>query len=80
MATPPCLLAMKLKAARRGRDDDDVAVLLAYLGIDSIDEAEAVFESQYPGELPPQRAYDMLGDILRIGIPEIQRPPAVDLR
>ncbi|GAA2061754.1 DUF6036 family nucleotidyltransferase [Leifsonia soli] len=80
VATPPCLLAMKLKAARRGRDDDDVAVLLAYLDIDSADEAEAVFESQYPGELPPPRAYDMLEDILRVGVPDVRRPPAVDLR
>lgn len=79
VATPPCLLAMKLRAARRGRDDEDVAVLLAYLEISTPEEAEAIFEEQYPGELPPDRAYRMLDEIFEVGLPEIQAPPIVDL-
>jgi hypothetical protein len=79
VAKPACLLAMKLKAARRGRDDEDVAVLLAYLGISTTAEAEQIFEEQYPGELPPDRAYRMLDDIFTVGLPEIHTPPPVDL-
>jgi hypothetical protein len=79
VAKPACLLAMKLRAARRGRDDEDVAVLLAYLGISTADEAEEVFEDQYPGELPPDRAYRMLADIFDVGLPAIRTPPPVDL-
>lgn len=78
VATPACLLAMKLRAARRGRDDEDVAVLLSLLGIGTPDQAERVFEEQYPGELPPDRAYRMLDDIFAIGLPTVAPPPAVD--
>jgi hypothetical protein len=77
VATPACLLAMKLRAARRGRDDEDVAVLLALLGIDNADDAEQVFEEQYPGELPPDRAYGMLDDIFTVGLPSVSLPPIV---
>jgi hypothetical protein len=79
VATPPCLLSMKLKAARRGRDDDDVAVLLAYLDVHTPEQAEAIFEEHYPGELPPDRAYRMLDEIFAIGLPEVQRPHSIDL-
>lgn len=79
VATPPCLLSMKLKAARRGRDDDDVGVLLAYLQITTVEDAEAVFEEHYPGELPLDRAYRMLDDIFAMGLPAITPPPIVDL-
>lgn len=79
VATPACLLAMKLNAARRGRDDEDVAVLLAYLGIETAEEAEQVFETFFPGELPPNRANVMLADIFAVGLPAISTPPPVDL-
>jgi hypothetical protein len=84
VATPACLLAMKLRAARRGRDDEDVAVLLALLAINSVEEAEFVFEDQYPGELPPDRAYSMLVDIFEVGLPKValsasvRFPPLLD--
>lgn len=79
VATPPCLLAMKLRAARRGRDDEDVAVLLSLLGIDNTETAERMFEEQYPGELPPDRAYTMLDDIFSVGLPTVTAPPPVNL-
>ncbi len=79
VATPACLISMKLRASRRGRDDQDIAVLLAYLGLTSIPEVEAVYEENYPGELLPHRAYPMLEDIFATGLPEISEPPAVDL-
>ncbi|MBN9607411.1 MAG: hypothetical protein J0G30_12450 [Actinomycetales bacterium] len=79
VATPPCLLAMKLRAARRGRDDEDVAILLALLGITTADEAERVFETHYPGELPPERAYRMLDDIFAVGLPPVPEAPELHL-
>jgi hypothetical protein len=79
IATPSCLLAMKLRAARRGRDDEDVAVLLATLDIRTVADAERIFEEHYPGELPPDRAYSMLEDIFAIGLPTVAAPPSVDL-
>lgn len=79
VATPACLLAMKLRAARRGRDDEDVAVLLALLEINNVEDAEHVFEEQYPGELPPDRAYAMLDDIFTLGLPTVKLPPNVSL-
>lgn len=79
VATPVSLLAMKLRAARRGRDEEDVAVLLALLHIETVEGAEHVFEEQYPGELPPDRAYVMLDDIFAIGLPAVVTPPPFDL-
>ncbi len=70
---------MKLKAGRRGRDDEDVAVLLAHLEISTVEEAEEIFEEQYPGELPPDSAYRMLKEIFAIGLPAVTTPPRVDL-
>ncbi|ROQ58877.1 hypothetical protein EDF36_2329 [Rathayibacter sp. PhB152] len=40
IASTRALLAMKLRASRPGRDDDDIARLLALHAIDSIEEAE----------------------------------------
>jgi hypothetical protein len=43
----PLLLAMKLRAARLGRDNDDIAVLLRICDIRSVDEAIAVLDECY---------------------------------
>ncbi len=45
------LLAMKLRAARPGRDGDDIAVLVRQCGIRSVSEAEQVLEDVYLGEV-----------------------------
>lgn len=74
VATPGSLLAMKLRAARPSRDADDIAVLMAILMISTIDEAEAVFEHYFPGELPPDRAYTLLEAILSRGLPDAPSP------
>lgn len=51
MVGPPrLLLAMKLRAARLGRDNDDIAVLLRRCDIRSVDEAKAVLDGCYEGE------------------------------
>lgn len=75
--SPEALLAMKIRASRPTRDDADIAVLLALTGIRSVDEAEALYERYYPGELPKDAAYVMLEDILAAGLPE---PPPVPPR
>ncbi len=69
---------MKLRAARPSRDADDIATLMAILEITTVDEAEAVFEHYFPGELPPDRAYALLEAILRRGLPDAP-PPAPPL-
>lgn len=77
VATPASLLAMKLRAARPARDTDDIATLMAILSISTVDEAEAVFEHYFPGELPPDRAYRLLEAILAAGVPPVPRPPTM---
>ncbi|MEO7556086.1 MAG: hypothetical protein ABIV94_05725 [Acidimicrobiales bacterium] len=52
VAPPKLLLAMKLRAARLGRDDDDIAVLLRRCDIRSIDEARSLLHDCYDGEEP----------------------------
>lgn len=48
-ATAKSLLAMKLHAARQ-KDQRDIEFLLRRCKISSLDEAEAIYESFYPGE------------------------------
>ena len=75
------LLAMKLNAARPGRDTDDIAKLLALNNIDSVVAAESVFEYFYPGDALPERAIKLLERILKVGLPpkpSIPPPPNFD--
>jgi hypothetical protein len=60
---------MKLRASRPGRDDDDIARLLALHAIDSIEEAEELHRAFYPGDELTDRALPLLEDILRGGVP-----------
>lgn len=79
--SPEALLAMKIRASRPTRDDADIAMLLAITGIHTVDEAEALYERYYPGELPKDLAYVMLEDIFAAGLPEPPiAPPLPDLR
>jgi len=51
MVGPPRLiLAMKLWAARLGRDNDDIAVLVRRCDVRSVDEAAAILAECYEGE------------------------------
>jgi len=68
------LLAMKLNAARPGRDTEDIAKLLALKDIVSVAAAEALFESFYPGDAMPDRTIELLQRIFSIGLPA--KPPA----
>jgi hypothetical protein len=70
------LLAMKLNAARPGRDTDDIAKLLALNDIDSVVAAENAFESFYPADALPERTVKLLEHIIQIGLPpKPQTPP-----
>jgi hypothetical protein len=69
------LLAMKLNAARPGRDTEDIAKLLALNTIGSVAEAEAMFEAFYPGDALPDRAIKLLEKIFATGLPEKPDPP-----
>ena len=50
VATAAALLAMKLRAAR-GKDQSDIAFLLRVCGVTTVEAAEEIFESFYPGDL-----------------------------
>lgn len=73
VAAPDALLAMKLLAvgSRPGRDESDIAQLLAINGITSVDEAEELFEAFYPGDAFGERTIKVLTHMFEIGLPEV---------
>jgi hypothetical protein len=74
------MLAMKLRANRPGRDDTDIAKLMAICGISSVAEAEDLYESYYSAEMMPDRAVAMVTRIVTVGLPAVPpRPTAPDL-
>lgn len=76
LASAEALLAMKLNANRPGRDDDDIAQLLAICGVDSLAGAEEVFEAYYPGDCLSDRAVRMVEGLLEEGLPSaVEAPP-----
>jgi Nucleotidyltransferase of unknown function (DUF6036) len=64
------LLAMKLNAARPGRDTEDIVQLLVLNGISSIDAAEAAFEAFYPGDALRERTIELLEQMFERGLPD----------
>jgi hypothetical protein len=79
VASAPMLLVMKLKASRPGRDDDDIANLLTLCDVNSIDEAEELYELYYPGEILEPKAHVMLTAIFTQGMPDVpETPPQPD--
>jgi hypothetical protein len=71
------LLAMKLRAARPGRDSEDIARLMALNNIDSADEASELFAEFYPGDDLSDRALAQVQRILNVGLPAMSSPPAL---
>ena len=69
------LLAMKLNAARPGRDTDDIAKLLVLNEIDTVTGAEGLFENFYPGDALPKRTIQLLEHIIDVGLPDKPAPP-----
>ncbi len=79
VAPVDALLAMKLLASRPGRDTPDITKLLALNEITSIEAAEDLFESFYPGEAVPDKAIKLLTRIFEIGLPpKPKTPPTID--
>jgi hypothetical protein len=80
VASAEAMLAMKLRANRPGRDDLDIAKLMAICGVSTVDQAEELYESFYSTELLPNRAVAMVERILAVGLPgRPEQPPAPDL-
>ena len=80
------LLAMKLRACRVGRDDEDIAVLLRYCAISTMEEADDLVSAAYDGEeqIPPARrsmveacfgAYELTRTETPVTLPQIIREP-----
>jgi len=79
-ASPAMLLAMKLRAVeRRGlRDMEDVAVLLAVIGVETADGAEELLNEFFPGEDLSPRTHDRVQKVLDAGLPPVERPAPPD--
>jgi hypothetical protein len=69
------LLAMKLAAARPGRDTDDITKLLRLNDIADIDAAEELLEAFYPGDALPDRTLRLLARIFERGLPPTEAAP-----
>jgi hypothetical protein len=79
IAPVDALLAMKLRANRPGRDDKDIARLVAIAGVSGVREAEELFESFYPGDSLSDRALRMLERALEMPPPAMSPPPTIRL-
>jgi hypothetical protein len=78
VAPPRFLLAMKLRASRPGRDDEDIAVLTRHCGITTVAACEALVEEVYLGEEEiPERGYQLLNRVLGEYELEQATPPVV---
>jgi hypothetical protein len=79
VAPVDALLAMKLLSVphRPGRDTNDVVNLLALNSIRSVEEAERLFESFYPGDALEPRTIELLDRIYELGLPPVptRTPP-----
>ena len=69
------LLAMKLHAARPGRDMEDIANLLVLNKIADIGSTEDLYEAFYPGDALPQRTIEILERMIGKGLPSRPSTP-----
>jgi len=82
VASAEALLAMKLRAGRRGRDTSDVRKLLGLCQIAHLADAESLYEDFYPGDALPDRSLAMVMSIFTEGAPsapETVPPPDLSL-
>lgn len=75
VTTPEVMLVMKLAASRTGRDDQDIANLLAITGFTTLGELEELYEEYFPGDVLPQKAHRMINSIFESGLPEVPETP-----
>jgi hypothetical protein len=76
VTSPEVMLVMKLAASRTGRDDADIANLLAVTGFTHVEELEELFEEYFPGDVLPHKALRMIHALLDSGLPAV--PPTPD--
>ena len=69
------LLAMKLNAARPGRDTEDIVHLLVLNDIHTVAAEEQLFEDFYPGDALTERAVLLLERIFAKGLPKRPSTP-----
>ena len=69
------MLVMKLAASRTGRDDQDIANLLAITGFTTVAELEELFEEYFPGDVLPNKAIRMVESLFAQGIPSTPPSP-----
>lgn len=69
VASAETVLAMKLNVNRPGRDDADIATLLAIVGLTDLESIDEFFASFYPGDSLSDRAVRMIEKILSVGLP-----------
>jgi hypothetical protein len=67
LATQEALLAMKLNASRKGRDNDDIRALMTACEVRTVAEADQHFSEYFRGESMPDKAVVMLR---RLGYPD----------
>lgn len=75
VASAEAMLVMKLRANRPGRDERDIANLLAICDVTTLDDAETLYGSYYPADLLPDRAVRMVERILQVGLPATPTAP-----
>jgi hypothetical protein len=75
VASPEALLAMKLRANRPGRDTNDIRQLMSLCEVDTLEAAEDLYESFYPGDALADRAITIVTRILEGGLPAKPESP-----
>ena len=68
--SPRALLAMKLNAARPGKDERDVAYLMALTETHTIEDAQELFEGFYPGDVISVTGLAMVDRVITVGLPD----------
>jgi hypothetical protein len=73
--SPETLLVMKLRASRPGRDTPDIKQLLSICHVETVDAAEKLYESYYPGDGLTDRALGIVTSIFAEGQLPTPAPP-----
>ena len=68
--SPRALLAMKLNAAWPGKDERDVAYLMALTETHTIEDAQELFEGFYPGDVISVTGLAMVDRVITVGLPD----------
>lgn len=75
VAPADSILAMKLRANRPGRDNADIARLMAICGLSTLEELENLYAEFWPNEALADRAVQIVEKILDVGIPNVPPTP-----